>query len=143
MSEYREREMTVTYRLSYTQGGPTMMQALSAALDGRPVAVIDPEDRQQVGRLVALCNFLPRVIEMQAALREFANPTPPRPDEPGTWGVVEASCCHRIERVEWVKHPDGNWWPVTPYSKFDPTRAAQPDDWSDLVDPTLIREGVQ
>lgn len=63
----------------------------------RPLAVIDPEDREQVERLnEAICvaygkaNVLDgdRVTPMQAALREFANPKPPKPDEPTGMGAV-------------------------------------------------------
>lgn len=68
----------------------------------RPLAVIDPEDREQVERLVRSyysewADLPPAEVDlssgepdaMQAALREFANPTPPKPDEPtGLWSVV-------------------------------------------------------
>lgn len=65
-----------------------------------PVAVISPEDREQVERLSALYGINlryagtagPTVDEaadaMQAALREFANPTPPKPEEPTGLGAV-------------------------------------------------------
>lgn len=61
----------------------------------RPLVVIDPEDREAVERLVTA---IERVTggtanhragdDMQAALREYANPTPPRPDEPKGLGAV-------------------------------------------------------
>lgn len=67
----------------------------------RPLVVIDPEDREQVSRLGdAFCkarwDHTPGSNEcdpltfssMQAALREFAVPTPPRPDEPTGLGAV-------------------------------------------------------
>lgn len=51
----------------------------------RHLALIDPEDREQVERLWDL--FRDTADDdardgMQAALREFANPTPPKPEEP-------------------------------------------------------------
>lgn len=68
----------------------------------RPLAVIDPEDREQVEALIAayvrrgtaLGYSMPsrqdadRLDAMQAALREFADPKPPKPDEPLGLGAV-------------------------------------------------------
>jgi hypothetical protein len=65
----------------------------------RPLVVIDPDDREQVERLLRgysgwknspedLKEYPHYVNEMQAALREFANPTPPKPDEPTGLGAV-------------------------------------------------------
>lgn len=63
--------------------------------DCAPVVVIDPEDREQVERLVASLGALSfsvwgcgAVSAMQAALREFANPKPPKPEEPTGLGAV-------------------------------------------------------
>lgn len=63
--------------------------------DCRPVVVIDPEDREAVERLVDQITRLnapgPATYadRVQLALREFATPTPPKPEEPGLGGVVE------------------------------------------------------
>lgn len=74
----------------------------------RPLAVIDFEDREQVERLHALYEDLSRGVsadDMQAALREFASPTPPRPEEPqGLGAVVEAIYDNRFVRIG-----DGTW----------------------------------
>lgn len=121
----------------------------------RPLVVIDPEDREQVERLTDLmwargllgsgvggrCTPAVEVTEAQAALREFANPTPPRMDEPAVWGVVEASCVHTDKRMKWMRHEDGNWWPFVNYNDGDERRPL-PDDWDSLVEPKLIREGL-
>lgn len=58
-----------------------------------PLVVIDPEDRGQVERLTSIAMDVPqpfsmRIDDMQAALREFANPTPPKPEEPTGLGAV-------------------------------------------------------
>jgi hypothetical protein len=64
-------------------------------LSARPLVVIDPEDREQVERLVQAWErqagesaFSTTGRYLQAALREFANPTPPRPEEPTGLGAV-------------------------------------------------------
>lgn len=73
----------------------------------RLVAVISPEDREQVERLAQA--YLDKfggghpaeaiADQMQAALREFANPKPPKPDEPtGLGAVVEDA-----DGVLWVR----------------------------------------
>lgn len=57
----------------------------------RPLAVIDPEDEADVQRLGdALEATADRMgaLDIAAALREFANPKPPKPDEPTGWGAV-------------------------------------------------------
>lgn len=61
----------------------------------RPLVVIDPEDSEQVERLWSAWRDLApdhRLAQdnLQAALRVFANPKPPKPDEPlGLGAVVE------------------------------------------------------
>lgn len=73
------------------------------AYDIRPLVVIDPEDREQVERLRDLMDGAwvehgngqveawargARGNALQAALREFADPKPPKPDEPTGLGAV-------------------------------------------------------
>lgn len=71
----------------------------------RPLVVIDPEDREQVERLTAALigapdPFVARIDDVQAALREYANPTPPKPPEPtGLGAVVEDA-----EGKRWVRN---------------------------------------
>ena len=72
----------------------------------RPLVVIDPEDAEQVERLAAIYARQPHgaflsdlTAELQAALREFANPTPPKPAEPtGLGAVVEDA-----DGIRWVR----------------------------------------
>lgn len=58
----------------------------------RPVVVIGPGDRKAVERLMTFYAGSPlmedEVPDMQRALREFAEPTPPKPDEPMGLGAV-------------------------------------------------------
>lgn len=63
--------------------------------EGRPLVVIDPEDCEQVERLALLCIYGLDADAMQAALREFANPTPPKP-RCVAHGEAECSDCSRI-----------------------------------------------
>lgn len=105
----------------------------------RPLVVIDPGDREQVDRLVEILVNLSEgafPVRLQTALREFADPTPPRIDEPGLWGIVEAACVHSDDRRTWMRHSDDNWYVVGTDTKNNP------DGWDSLIDPVLVREGV-
>ena len=84
-----------------------------AAKSGKPVVVIDFNDREQVERLAdALIharqnhphgNAYPGEVDhMQAALREFANPTPSEPTDP------KARVTDGRENV-WRLLADGDW----------------------------------
>ena len=57
-----------------------------------PIVVIDPEDAEQVQRLwdiyIEQNDVHPTMGGLPAALREFAAPTPPKPDEPQGLGAV-------------------------------------------------------
>jgi hypothetical protein len=107
----------------------------------RPVLVIDPEDDEQAAALVRAYGrpvTQHNVVNMQASLRSLLEP--PRPEEPGTWGVVEASCVHALDpdqqRMDWVHHEDGNWYPVG-YSRSTTAVKGSGDDWDSLVDPVV------
>ncbi|GAB3776651.1 hypothetical protein FB382_004357 [Nocardioides ginsengisegetis] len=97
--------------------------------DARPLVVIDPENREQVERL---CNLVdgafndtridgtgPTSTELaQAALREFANPTPPKPEEPTGLGAV-------------VVDEKGRLW----VNLTDPKCSTHTDPWVSVHDP--------
>ena len=113
----------MTYRQTTTnaaglQADPTKPRYLHQ-LDGwcgishhcKAVVVIDPEDREQVERLIRLFQVEQfggqygshsldetSISNMQAAIREFANPEPPKPDEPLGLGAVV--------RAPWNDHVD-------------------------------------
>ena len=81
--------------------------------EARPLVVIDPESADDVGRLNVLIaksghhrgrlDLLREHTALAAALREFAAPIPPRPDEPtGLGAVVE----DKLGRA-WVRGPNG------------------------------------
>lgn len=84
-------------------------------LEARPLVVIDPEDREQVERLASaysdahlLATGRERTLatpSLQAALREYADPTPPKPDEPTDPAAVVTD--HRENT--WRLLADGDW----------------------------------
>jgi hypothetical protein len=74
--------------------------------------------------------------DQEAGLQIEAQVGPPRIPEPTRLGVVEASCCHSDIRREWVRDEHGRW-----FAMDDEKR--NPDAWDDLVDPVLVRDGVQ
>lgn len=92
----------------------------------RPLVVIDPEDREAVERLADAFDTSLRAADpdyyeraelyaaegddldvMQAALREFANPKPPRPEEPTGLGAVveDASSDLYVRTSQFAKRP--------------------------------------
>jgi hypothetical protein len=107
--------------------------------DARPLVVIDPEDREQVERL---CSHLLDIHwygdtdYMQAALRKFANPTPPRPDEPmGLGAVVEDA-----EGVRWIRVTGGD---ATPWARLGNVGYSPGwRHWSDITAVRILSEGV-
>jgi hypothetical protein len=91
----------------------------------RPLVVIDPEDAEAVDRLCAYFlmgnegTAIGNVADLQAALREFANPTPriEEPTDPAVRVWANGS--------EWAKC--GSWW-VTPAAN------EAPREWDYLVE---------
>ncbi len=94
-------DVRVTYRKRATAlsgGGAAVVtiEDLVLTVDGRQWVAINPEDREQVERLASIllgtgmecrhgvkCEW-PKCLTLTLtdALREFVNPTPPKPDEP-------------------------------------------------------------
>lgn len=109
--------------------------------------VMDLDDPEQIERLVselrkrgvgtllhplrnAPVDVDPLVYAVTGALFDFARP---RPDEPGLWGVVEASCVHNDQRRTFVRGQRG-WNAVD--------TAGEPDPWDDLIGPVVKRPGL-
>lgn len=81
--------------------------------DARRLVVIDPEDREQVERLADIFCKAPSsgwVHDMQAALREFANPKPPKPAEPKGLGAVVRDSEGRLWLRDGLDYSPGQWW---------------------------------
>ena len=109
--------------------------------DARPVVVIDPEDREAVEGLLnayyghPVDTYLGTLVDqLQAALREYANPKPPKPEEPtGLGAVVEDAAGTRWVRV--FAHPDhpGLW---------RQTASAIERSWRDVDAAKVLSPGV-
>ena len=129
-------------------GGTAMFKWFAELMESAqigPLVVIDPNDSRELrdlrDALVAEGIDLRScpIALVEHAVRRLA--PEPRPAEPGTWGVVEAACVHNPMRNQWIRHPDGNWWPALDYSEV-PEKTPLPDDWDSLTNPVVIREGV-
>ena len=114
-----------------------------------PLVVIDPEDREQVERLaecylsnVGLAIGLPLASKRIAhALREFADPKPPKPEEPtGLGAVVEDVVGVRWVRTESKPNIGGTVWT----SAFHVTLAdkAELREYVDIDAVKVLSEGV-
>jgi len=108
----------------------------------RPLVVIDPEDREQVERLNDAIDVVGYhhdfVDRLQAALREFATPTPPPIEEPTGWLAVVKD----QSGVEWYR------WSVRPkdreqawISVYDEGRC-YPTAYADIAVVRVLSEGV-
>ena len=100
--------------------------------EARPVVVIDAEDGEAVERHWRMAGqSLP---SFRAALREYANPTPPKPDEPqGLGAVVEDE-----QGLRWSLLPptvNGKRWACWDEPKLD-------RDYADIAAVRVLSEGV-
>jgi hypothetical protein len=129
-------------RMFYADSVTTDQVDLKHVRNLRRLVVIDAEDREQVERLLSSlwghattgCDYIP---VMQAALREFANPTPPKPDEPtGLGAVVEDRHGLLWTRVESGEAITRNPW----YPAGDPD--VQPDEYERIKAVRILSPGV-
>jgi hypothetical protein len=107
-------------------------------IDGaRPLVVIDPEDREQVKEIARLSALPIAWTALRDALREFASPTPPKPDEPqGLGAVVEDDSGLRWTRVEPAEQFSHNPW----YPALD--IEVQPQEYRNIDVVRVLSEGV-
>lgn len=127
----------------WEHGDSARFRYRSDETDVRPLVVIDPEDAEQVERLR---DALPEdwcltedagiraetFVAVQAALREFANPTPPKPDEPQGLGAVVVD----RSQVEHVHLGSGLW----AYGTTDGPSAGH--SYADINAVRVLSEGV-
>jgi hypothetical protein len=136
----------------YLVGDTAYWHTNKAAVEhGQPVAVIDPEDYGQAQRLHDLIDAaesatmddfgmdedgcrLWAVNAVRIALREFANPKTPKPEEPtGLGAVVEDTDCRR-----WVRDFAGSPGTLAWYCRSLGAR----NSWSHLDVDEILSEGV-
>lgn len=122
---------------SYLIDGTHTTEFESPLTDARPLTVLEllTDDRWRPSRLVRDLRrmdwgLLADQIEAQTKLA--------RTDEPGLYGIVEASCDHLYDRGPWVCDELG--WARIGLSDI---RTHNHDGWDDLIDPVLIREGME
>lgn len=90
-----------------------------------------PGEASGIETTVGAARYLSQQIEAQAK--------PPRIPEPGLWGVVESTVTYEgtTYSTSLVRHPG----PGTANCWLD--RSGSWFSWDDLIDPVLIREGVE
>jgi len=139
--------VAVTYRRRWV-GDVASIDVERVSINGRPLVVIDPEDREQVERLARICHDLDGVeldnpepmttrgLAMRQALRSLI--APPKPPEPtGLGAVVEDEGGTRWTRVEpAAKAITRNPW----YPADDDER--QPAEYADIAAVRILSEGV-
>lgn len=129
----------------------------------RPVAAIDPADREQIDRLRDLLPIDWNLYQpddpdlgqeasdaIQAALREFADPKPPKPDEPlGLGAVVEAGCGCDLAPHLFVRDPAARDFNLSPGARNVKTGDEVPwvstcghHEYEGLTNVGVLSEGV-
>ena len=106
--------------------------------DARPLIVLDLENPAAVVRSLRTATrysdeVLPYLDQVAASIE--AQTKPARIPEPGLWGVVEASSIYVNDRLTYVHHNKPGPWAWA-------TQSRGSCKWDDLIDPTLIREGL-
>lgn len=110
----------------------------------RRLVVIDPESDSDIKRLCDAYRSVDHgvgTMHMQKALREFANPTPPKPDEPMGFGAVVS--CDPGPVYEWalaVRTSTGHT--ARPWEWRDSSGNGGPASWSELKALEVLSDGV-
>lgn len=139
--------------LTYRNGWVSMVDGRGDGKDEpcvpiRPLVVIDPEDREQVERIreslerMSFSTWACGATScLQGALREFADPKPPRPDEPtGLGAVIEDTDGVLWTRTEHKPNLTGTVW----VSAFHRTQADSSvmREYADIAAVRVLSEGV-
>ncbi|MEQ7847758.1 hypothetical protein [Nocardioides kribbensis] len=111
--------------------------------DARLLVVIDPEDREQIERLTYLVRGHRVGLgvdedTISGALREFASPTPPKPEEPtGLGAVVEDA-----DGKKWFRMSlENQTWPGEVWQEqYD--NADRWSQWQDIAVARVLSKGV-
>jgi len=111
--------------------------------DARPLIVLEAPEAAPANHYPRFVAFLRRNGWDFTADQIEAQTPPARIPEPGLWGVVEAGADQRIRQPflrDNLKTNVGSGW-VSIYGP--PETEKRRVEWADLIDPTLIREGVE
>jgi hypothetical protein len=112
----------------------------SEVTDIRPLVVLDLDAGEVAGLMGVLSWSADGMVQVHPALcRKVADQIeqqtkPPRIPEPGLWGVVEAGVREHDQRLRWVRLGDN----YRPDDRDEYDRL-----WCDLIDPTLVRPGIE
>lgn len=130
-----------TFVYTDTDGDPCSVYA--EGTNARPLVVIDPEDREQVERLMPPnWHRTDEALDwFQDHIRSLADPKPPKPDEPkGLGAVVEDADGHH-----WVRIARGRygWVPANGMLAIcEKANSGHPGTaWDEFAAKTLVREG--
>ena len=132
--------VAVTYRRRWV-GDVASIDVERVSINGRPLVVIDPEDREQVERLARICHDLDGVeldnpepmttrgLAMRQALRSLI--APPKPPEPTGLGAV-------------VEDEDGEAWVryARQHSTAPWVNGTTSVEWEDIAAVRILSEGV-
>jgi len=103
--------------------------------DARPLIVLDLSDRHRREYVLEILRAARHGWTHDVADQIEAQTKPARIPEPGLWGVVEASSVTYSGRRNYVRDTS-----LDPGSNWRASTGKCP--WANLIDPTLIREGV-
>lgn len=110
--------------------------------DARPLAVIDPEDAEQVERLTdgLYGGHHGGTVRVRAALREFARPTPSIDEPRGLGAVVEDADGKRFTRVctKHVFQPEVSEWRCNGAADLERSNV----QWSAINAVRILSDGV-
>jgi len=99
--------------------------------DGRSLVVLDLGDRIRREYVLEILRAARHGWTHDIADQIEVQTKPPRIEEPGLWGVVEASFSPTTDLDDWTRRRQGWHCPAHGFAQ-----------WDLLINPTLIREGV-
>ena len=104
--------------------------------DAYPLIVLDLEDPADYAATLRQIGLHTEGIRLRNIANQIeAQTKPTRIEEPGLWGVVEASSTYLHERLPYIHTEKYGPWAWTTQGRGSVT-------WADIIDPTLIREGL-
>jgi len=102
--------------------------------DARPLIVIDLGNDLRREYVLEILRAARHGWTHDVADQIEAQTKPARIPEPGLWGVVYTRLVNASTWESWLRHPVDGWHPI---------KGGVATRWDDLIDPILIREGVE